>query len=114
VATDRERERDERVEGLRNDGKRLTRTKSGDDWELEELAAHLLAKSRKGVTSHSDLRDFLTQSQLDLRRSREVMPTQGFPEAHLFSGLYRRAYNPLTRGPHSSNATPNLDGEPNE
>jgi len=108
---DRRQEKLDAIQALADSGRSFVRTKSGDDWEMEILTDFMLVQSRKGVTSHSELRDFLSISQLDLRRSREVVPTSGFPEAHLFSGLYRRAYNPNSRGSRTSSAPPNLDGE---
>jgi hypothetical protein len=70
------------------------RIKSGVDWELEALADQLLSESRKGVTKVSEKRDFLTTDQLERRRSREVYNQKGVPEPHLYSGLYRRCWNP--------------------
>lgn len=70
------------------------RIKCGVDWELEALADQLLCESRKGVTRVSEKRDFLTADQLERRRAREVYNRNGVPDPHLYSGLYRRAYNP--------------------
>ena len=89
--------------------RRTCPTRSGVDKHIEGLADYMLAKERRGVTKHSEMKDYFSIGQMDLRRSREVYPTQGFPEANLFSGLYRRAYNPKTRGSTSSKATPNLE-----
>lgn len=100
-----------KVENLKESDDVLCRTSSGVDLSLEEMANYLLATARRGTTRHSELRDYLSQSQLDLRASREIYPAQGFPESHLFSGLYRRVYNPNARGAHSSNSAPSLDGE---
>lgn len=97
---------EKRIEELHKSPDRLCKTRSGVSWEIEMLADQILADGRRGVVKHSELRDYLSPSQLDLRRSREIMPTQGFPEAHLFAGLYRRVYNPNSRGRHTSNAVP--------
>lgn len=97
---------EKKIAALRVDPDVLCRTRSGSDWEIEMLADQILADGRRGVMKHSELRDYLSPSQLDLRRSREIMPTQGYPEAHIFSGLYRRAYNPDSRGTRTSNAVP--------
>lgn len=107
-------ERDDRVEELHKEDQKLCNVVSGFDWNLEEIADHILAKGRRGVFKHSELRDHLSNSQLDLRRSREVYPTQGFPEKNIFNGMYKRAYNPLTRGTRTSKATPNLESEPTD
>lgn len=104
-------EKETRIEELREEDGHLCNIMSGMDWSLEMLADQILADGRRGVVKHSELRDYLSASQLDLRRSREVYPTSGSPERHLFSGLYGRAYNPLTRGERSSKATPNLEGD---
>lgn len=105
-------EQEQKIETLRSDGQKFCNSRSGVDWQKEGLADWMLAESRKGITKHSELRHVLSLSQLELRRSREVYPAQGFPEKNIYSGLYRRAYNPQTRGTHSSKATPNLDENP--
>jgi len=73
----------------------LGRIHSGTNYALEAEADELLRKGREGVTKLSEKKDYLTEEQLLLRQSREVPNGHGFPEAHLVSGLYRRAYNPL-------------------
>lgn len=70
--------------------------KTGTHYSLEEQADRLLAQGREGVTALSDKRDYLTSDQLALRASKEILNSQGFPDAALVSGLFRRAYNPLT------------------
>ncbi len=70
------------------------KVKCGVDWELEAQADVLLRASREGLTKVSDKQDFLTTDQLERRRCREVLVAQGFPESHLYSGIYRRAWNP--------------------
>jgi len=102
---------DEEEQLLRDSPDRLSRQGSGDDIELESIADSILAKGRRGTTKHSELRDYLSRSQLDLRRSREVYPEQGYPEENIYSGLYKRAYNPTSRGEHSSNSTPGFEEE---
>ena len=72
----------------------LTRATSGVNYALEELADAILREGRKGVTALSEKKDYLTPEQLALRQSREVPNGNGFPEAHIRSGLYRRAYSP--------------------
>lgn len=64
------------------------------DYSLEEKADELLAQRRR--EGHPD-DDYLVLSpgQMDRRRSREIYNRNGFPEAHLFNGLYRRVHNPL-------------------
>ena len=69
--------------------------KSGIDYELEELADQLLAQAKRDrIFPEEDPYDVLSPGQLDRRKSREIFNGRGVPEAHLFSGLYRRAYNP--------------------
>ncbi len=96
-------------EEFRESGGRLARKTSGEDLQIEAVADAILARGRRGVTKHHLLRDYLSKSQMDLRLSREVFPTQGFPEESLYSGLYRRAYNPNSRGQHSSNSAPSFE-----
>ncbi len=102
---------DAEEENFKNDPNRLARKSYGEDLELEAVADHILARGRRGTTKHSELRDYLSKSQIDLRKSREVYPSQGFPETHLYSGIYRRAYNPNSRGQHSSNSAPSDEEE---
>jgi hypothetical protein len=68
--------------------------RSGVDYRLEEDADRWLAESRRGVTSMSAKTDYLSKEQLALRQSKEVMNHHGVSDASLFSGMYRRAYNP--------------------
>lgn len=107
----RDEQFDDIIEKLNSSSNTFCKNGSGEDWEKEDVANHILAVSRRGITKHSDLREVLSVSQLDLRRGREVYTTQGFPEKYLFQGLYRRAYNPNSRGSHSSNASPNLEND---
>jgi len=68
---------------------------SGINYAVEAEANEWLRKGREGVTKLSEKKDYLTEDQLQLRWDREVPNGHGFPEHHLVSGLYRRAYNPL-------------------
>ncbi|QDF18646.1 hypothetical protein SEA_PUPPER_160 [Gordonia phage Pupper] len=74
---------------------RLGSVRSGVDYDLEALADEFLRGSRQGLTRLADKQDYLTAEQLDLRRGREVYNSNGVPDIHIVSGLYRRAYNPL-------------------
>ena len=67
----------------------------GIDFELEEAANALLREGRRGITALSAKRDYLTDEQLALRQSREVLNITGVADESLYSGLYRRAFNPL-------------------
>lgn len=69
--------------------------KMGTDYKLEEDADRWLAESRRGVTSMSAKTDYLSKEQLALRQSKEVLNHHGVSDAALFSGMYRRAFNPL-------------------
>ena len=75
---------------------RPLRLRSGEDYMAEKIAAEWLAKSRVGVTALSDKRDYFTQDQLTLRAQREVLTSVGVPDEHLYSGLFKRAFNPLS------------------
>lgn len=68
---------------------------NGTDLILEEEADRILAKGREGITKLSEKKDYLSPGQLERRRWREVYNKNGFPEPHLFSGQFNRAYNPL-------------------
>jgi hypothetical protein len=70
--------------------------KNGLDYSVEEQADKWLAKGREGVTALCDKRDYLTKDQLQLRASKEVLNINGVPDEALFSGLFRRAHNPLS------------------
>ena len=73
----------------------MTGIVSGTNYELEAIANEILRKSRIGVTKLSEKKDYLTEEQLMLRQRREVSNGHGFPESHIVSGQYNRAYNPL-------------------
>lgn len=68
---------------------------NGINYKIEADANEWLRKGREGVTKLSEKKDYLTEEQLSLRNDREVPNGHGFPEAHIFSGMYRRSYNPL-------------------
>ncbi len=102
---------DEYEQGLRDSPDRLLKKTSGEHLEFEAVAAAILAEGRRGITAHSELRDYHSASQLAMRESREVHPQQGYPEKYIYQGIYHRAYNPLSRGTHSSNAIPSLDSD---
>lgn len=70
--------------------------KMGTDYKLEEDADRWLAESRRGVTSMSAKTDYLSKEQLALRQSKEVLNHHGIADAALFSGMYRRVFNPLS------------------
>ena len=76
-------------------GSRKLVLKNGVDYRLEDDADRLLAEGRRGVTSMSAKTDYLSREQLALRRSKEVLNCRGVPDVSLFSGMYRRAHNPL-------------------
>lgn len=67
---------------------------SGINNELEEQANAILREGRRGVTALSEKKDYLTEEQLNLRQSREVLNSNGVPDPSIMRGLYRRAYNP--------------------
>lgn len=72
----------------------MTSIMSGTNYELEAAANELLRQSRVGVTKLSEKKDYFTEEQLMLRQKREICNGHGFPESHIVSGLYNRAYNP--------------------
>lgn len=77
----------------------------GVDPYLEEQADRILAEDRKRRGAKAVAEDgCLTDGQMDSRRQREVYNKNGVPEASLYNGLFRRAYNPLIgkRGEKSS------------
>lgn len=75
----------------------LGRLKSGIDYGLEEMADEMLAQAKRDKVAVDDDYEVLSPGQLDRRRGREIYNQNGTPEVHLFSGLYRRAYNPRMR-----------------
>lgn len=81
------------------------RIMNGVNLELEEEADRILARGRVGVTKLSEKKDYLSQGQLDRRRWREVYCKNGIPDVHLYSGLFKRAYNPNTNERRRGNNT---------
>jgi hypothetical protein len=71
------------------------RVRPGVNFALEEEADKWLATAREGVTALSDKHDYLTRDQLKLRADREVLNHNGVSDEALFSGIFRRAHNPL-------------------
>lgn len=74
----------------------LGEARAGVNFDLEKQANEWLRKSREGVTALSEKKDFLTEEQMALRLQREIYNVNGFPDPHIRSGYYRRAYNPNT------------------
>lgn len=74
----------------------LLQVRPGVNFALEEEADKWLAIAREGVTALGDKRDYLTRDQLQLRASREVLNHNGVSDESLFSGIFRRAHNPLS------------------
>lgn len=70
--------------------------RTGVNAELEEQANALLRQGRKGVTALSEKKHYLTDEQISLRQSREVLNVNGVPDSAIRQGIYRRAYNPLS------------------
>lgn len=68
----------------------------GVDFALEQQANEILREGRRGITALSAKKDYLTEEQLALRLQREVYNINGVPDAHIFSGIYRRSFNPNT------------------
>jgi hypothetical protein len=67
---------------------------SGVNYSVEDEADRLLADGRRGTTKLADKTDYLSPEQLALRKSKEVLNHHGVPDSRLFSGMYRRAFNP--------------------
>lgn len=72
------------------------RLRSGEDPSSEEIANEILVESRRREGKEADRRAWLTTEQITLRQHKEVYNKNGFPDASLVSGMYRRAYNPHT------------------
>lgn len=90
----------------------LGELKNGVDYDLEEYADELLAKARrlKPRSQDDDPYEVLSPGQIDRRRSREVYNKNGFPEPHLYAGIYRRAHNPnIVNRKKKRNNTEDLD-----
>lgn len=77
---------------------KVGKLRQGVDYALEEQADALLSKSRKeSPQSKDDPYQVLTAGQIERRQSREIYNKNGFPEPHLFAGLFRRRDNPKAR-----------------
>mgnify|MGYP003432358083 CR=1 FL=1 len=90
------------------DNARILNLRSGEDFSVEEEANRWLARSREVITRLCVKRDGLSYAQLQLRRSREVFNRNGIADEELMSGLFRRAYNPM------SNSRPSRRGHQDE
>lgn len=66
---------------------------SGTNYAVEDEADRLLAAGRRSSES-VDKTDYLSPEQLALRKSKEVLNHHGVPDGRLFTGMYRRAFNP--------------------
>lgn len=79
----------------RFEGRSLLDKSCGIAWDLEEEADRILADYRRKhpILSQEEYL-VLSKGQMDRRSQKEILNKQSFPEAHLYSGLYRRAYNP--------------------
>ena len=68
--------------------------KCGVDPELEEKADFLLQESRRGITNHSEMRDYLSEDQWRLRYQREKMTPTGNFDILSEPGIWGRTYAP--------------------
>lgn len=77
-----------------DDDATLLPTRADKLLELEEAADEFLAADRRdrGVTKHSDMRDYLSFGQLRTRLKREIYTSVGYPDASLVSGIFVRTY----------------------
>lgn len=74
---------------------KLGTIRSGTDYDLEDIADGILAQYRREQgKDDDDPYEVLSPGQMLRRQSREVLNKNGVPEVHLYSGLFRRAYNP--------------------
>ncbi len=71
------------------------RLRSGEDLSIEEQANEILVNSRRREGKNADRREWLTTEQILLRQHKEVYNQNGFPDAALVSGMYKRTHNPL-------------------
>lgn len=80
----------------RFEGRGILNRSCGVAWDLEEEADRILADYRR---EHPILSEeeylVLSKGQMDRRAQKEILNKQSYPEAHLYSGLYKRAYNPF-------------------
>lgn len=77
---------------------RPMRLRSGEDLSAEEYANEILVNSRRQEGKNADRREWLTTEQILLRQHKEVYNQNGFPDASLVSGMYKRAHNPNANG----------------
>lgn len=73
---------------------KVMRLRSGEDLSAEEQANEILVNSRRAEGKNADRREWLTTEQILLRQHKEVYNQNGFPDASLVSGIYKRAHNP--------------------
>lgn len=95
----------------RFDGRTIPNRSCGTDWDLEEEADRILADYRREHPIISEEEYLvLSKGQMDRRAQKEILNKQSFPEAHLYSGLYRRAYNPnIGKRPRSGTTDKRMD-----
>jgi hypothetical protein len=74
---------------------KVLRLRSGEDLSAEEQANEILVNSRRQEGKNADRREWLTTEQILLRQHKEVYNQNGFPDAALVSGMYKRVHNPL-------------------
>lgn len=72
----------------------VLRLRSGEDLSAEEQANEILVNSRRQEGKNADRREWLTTEQILLRQHKEVYNQNGFPDASLVSGMYKRVHNP--------------------
>ncbi len=75
-------------------GSSLGRLRSGRWDDIESLADEMLRRSLVGVTKYQDKADILTTWKMQMRQTREVLTSSGFPDASIRRGMYRRSANP--------------------
>lgn len=93
------------------EGRRILDKSCGVAWDLEEEADRLLADYRREHPIISEEEYLvLSKGQMDRRSNKEILNKQSFPEAYLYSGLYRRAYNPqIGKRPRSGTTDKRMD-----
>jgi len=83
------------IDGADDVESRPLRLRSGEDLSIEEQANEILVNSRRREGKNADRREWLTTEQILLRQHKEVYNQNGFPDAALVSGMYKRTHNPL-------------------
>lgn len=69
--------------------------------KLEFISDRILINSRKGITKHSELKEFLSPTQLERRYRREIQSKNGGWDDDIRHGEYWRHYNyELDKKPH--------------